>query len=319
MIIKNSQIKDWKDLQRKVKELFSEMDYETDESKKVDLAGRGKKEIDVYIKDNLASINQTYLVECKFWNEKVPQEIVHAFKTVMEETGANTGFIISKKGFQKGSYEATRYTNIHLFTFEELQHKYGNEWLRKKTIKLETVIKELRQIHHMHFDQFNKLPVFNNMFFYNEEHSKKLSFYHQLITNLSITNIPKSYIYSNSLTISFNPLWEYEDNFRFNDGYEYNFKNLRDFFDKMTLGAKKCLNGFNTLHKEANQYFESLDEKVQDKLISNMFMNFVEEQPIYSLKNHFDKKEYSNIIERAINGMSNKKLCTTRGHKTLRG
>lgn len=76
------------------------MEYEAETAKTVDLAGRGSKEIDVYVKDPLASHNQIYLIECKHWESNVPQEVVHGFKFVMESAGANTGFIVSKNGFE---------------------------------------------------------------------------------------------------------------------------------------------------------------------------------------------------------------------------
>ncbi len=34
-----------------------------------------------------------------------PREKVHAFRTVMDETGANRGYIISRVGFQIGAIE----------------------------------------------------------------------------------------------------------------------------------------------------------------------------------------------------------------------
>src|ERR1051326_5174857 len=106
MFISAAHVKDWRELQDRVCRLFIEMDYEAESEKSVALAGRGKKQIDVFVNDLLASYNRTYLIECKYWDVNVPQEVVHAFKTVMEETGANTGFIVSKKGFQPGAYEA---------------------------------------------------------------------------------------------------------------------------------------------------------------------------------------------------------------------
>src|SRR5213080_4807970 len=36
-----------------------------------------------------------YLCECKFWTRPVPQEVVHAFRTVISDAGAHRGFVIS--------------------------------------------------------------------------------------------------------------------------------------------------------------------------------------------------------------------------------
>ena len=80
------------------------MGYEATAPFTVELAGRGKKEADVYVNDPRASVNQIMLIECKHWELLVPQGEVHSFQTVMIGAGANTGFIISKVGFQSGAH-----------------------------------------------------------------------------------------------------------------------------------------------------------------------------------------------------------------------
>lgn len=69
-----------------------------------------------------------YLCECKFWKRAAPQEIVHAFRTVLVDVGAHRGFIISSSGFQEGAYAAARNTNIDLLTFAELQAIFADRW-----------------------------------------------------------------------------------------------------------------------------------------------------------------------------------------------
>jgi hypothetical protein len=51
MLIPTSAIADWRDLQGRVAMIFSEMGYYTETPRHVELAGRGKKQVDVYIKD----------------------------------------------------------------------------------------------------------------------------------------------------------------------------------------------------------------------------------------------------------------------------
>jgi len=55
MLIPTSDIADWRDLQDKVAMFFAEMGYQTKSPRLVDLAGRGRKEIDVYVEDEQAS------------------------------------------------------------------------------------------------------------------------------------------------------------------------------------------------------------------------------------------------------------------------
>ena len=297
MLIKNSQIKTWKDLQKKVKQLFLEMNYEAETSKTVKLAGRGKKEIDVFVKDKLASINQIYLIECKFWNKNVPQEVVHSFKTIMEETGANTGFIISKKGFQKGAFEAIKYTNIHLMTFEEFQHKYGNEWYRKKKNKLDLLNEKLKQIANLHFDQFNTLHLTNNMFFHNEDLRNQLYFYYHLINRFITTPQPDSYLGPEPFIIYFNPQWEYADNIDFrNPEFDLTFENTRDYYTEMINGAKQCINGFEKLWEKARGSFDLLNKNKQSEIFAESIKQHTDELPLRVLKNIIKEDDYNKLV-----------------------
>ena len=117
----------WKELQCFVGQMFEECGFETEVSKVVDLV-RGKKEIDVYTQDINSEYKPIILVECKFWNTPISQETIHSFRTVVSDFGANMGFIVSKKGFQSGSYEAAKNTNIRLVSLQDLESKYYDKW-----------------------------------------------------------------------------------------------------------------------------------------------------------------------------------------------
>ena len=93
---------------------------------------RGKKEIDVYAHDIESEYESKILIECKFWNRPIDQEVVHSFRTVMNDYGANIGFIISKVGFQKGCIDAVKKTNIKLMTLKDVENLYFERW--KKTL-----------------------------------------------------------------------------------------------------------------------------------------------------------------------------------------
>jgi len=59
------------------------------------------------------------------------QAVVHAFTTVMHETGANLGFIVSKHGLQSGVTMYTDNTNIQGLTYQQLQERYFNVWWQR--------------------------------------------------------------------------------------------------------------------------------------------------------------------------------------------
>lgn len=126
-MIFNSAPETWKDLQDYVGQLFSEMGYHVEIAKTIDLV-RGKKEVDVYVRDTNAAYQPTFLIECKHWNSSVPQEVVHSFHTVIEAFGGNFGFIVAKSGFQEGAYEAAKSTNIRLVSLTELEREYYAQW-----------------------------------------------------------------------------------------------------------------------------------------------------------------------------------------------
>lgn len=59
-------------------------------------------ELDVYVYDPASIDEITYIFECKNWNKKVDQDVIHSLATRLNEKGGNIGYIILQKGFQSG-------------------------------------------------------------------------------------------------------------------------------------------------------------------------------------------------------------------------
>jgi len=136
-MIFNTEPQDWKELQKFVGQIFEECGFETKIAKVVNLV-RGKKEIDVYARDTSSEYKPIILVECKYWKKAVDQEVIHSFRTVMDDFGANIGFIVSRNGFQSGSYDAANKTNVHLVSLKDLEKEYYSKWkqaMAKKYMK----------------------------------------------------------------------------------------------------------------------------------------------------------------------------------------
>ncbi|TYC60928.1 restriction endonuclease [Zoogloea oleivorans] len=294
MFIPVSQVADWRDLQNKVCQLFNEMEYEAETTKRVELAGRGTKEIDVYVKDLLASHNQIYLIECKHWESNVPQEVVHGFKFVMESAGANTGFIVSKNGFQSGAREASRFTNIQLVTFEELQHLYGCEWFRKQRAKLAPLLDKLRSIHGLHFEQFNPATIHNNMRFNTQDLYSKLCYFHRWVGDLMLAisgRFPESYLGPEPVQLARNPS---DPSWRSDDWFE--IATVRDYFSTVFAAARRCINEFEELAARADEHFESLPDQEQDEWFSRSLKRMKEESPIRVLESKLSAEEYQRLL-----------------------
>lgn len=126
-MIEDPNPKDWRELQAGVCRLLTEIGL-TAETEKTLTTPRGEVEVDVYAIDQASVDKIKYIVECKNWSAAIPQAVVHAFTTVMSETGANIGFIVSQKGLQSGAERYTNSTNIIGMTYHELQQRYFDIW-----------------------------------------------------------------------------------------------------------------------------------------------------------------------------------------------
>ncbi len=117
----------WQELQDMVGQLFRELGCQVEVGGTVKLV-RGSKEIDVYVEDTGITPQSIYLCECKHWDKPIPQEVVHSFRTVIQDFGANRGFVVSRRGFQSGCVKAAKNTNVELLTFEQIQDLFFDRW-----------------------------------------------------------------------------------------------------------------------------------------------------------------------------------------------
>ncbi|MBU3130557.1 restriction endonuclease [Clostridium tagluense] len=144
MRITNKIPENWVELQNSVARIFTECGFDVQVEKKIKTA-RGEVEIDVYVIDNTSIPKSVFICECKNWATSVPQEKVHALHSVVQNSGANFGLLISKNGFQSGAYGASENTNISLLKWEEFLEVYKDKWLRNKFRSLCYLFKELRE------------------------------------------------------------------------------------------------------------------------------------------------------------------------------
>lgn len=137
MKITNDIPKDWKDLQEKVCKLLNEAGYPSESPKEIDTV-RGKVEVDVFSTSNDELIKQ-FICECKFWNTAIPKEKVHAFRTVVHDSGSMVGIFISKKGYQSGAYEAAYRSNVLLKDWNEFLGLIEKQWLKKQLARIKQI------------------------------------------------------------------------------------------------------------------------------------------------------------------------------------
>ena len=101
---------------------------------------RGTITVDAYAEETTRGIVQSIVCECKYWKSNIPSAVIREFRTVMQETGAHRGYIISRAGFQRGAVEAAVSTNIELLTFSEFQDIYFEKWIHKRLWDIEEAI-----------------------------------------------------------------------------------------------------------------------------------------------------------------------------------
>jgi len=126
-VINSSLPKDWRDLQIQVEKIMKESGFIADSEKDIETV-RGIVNIDVYAEDTSQKPKMIYLCECKFWQKAIPKSVVHSFRTVVNDFGANWGLIISSHGFQSGTFSAAANTNIRLLAWEEFQELFLERW-----------------------------------------------------------------------------------------------------------------------------------------------------------------------------------------------
>ncbi|TDO95579.1 restriction endonuclease [Marinomonas balearica] len=152
----------WQDLQLGVRRIFRNVGLSADVE--VDLVTpRGLVNVDVLAIDGQSVDKIKYIVECKNWGKTIPQSVVHSFTTVMGETGANIGFIISKHGLQSGAKEYTRNTNIVGLTYLEFQQRYFEAWWKRYFCPrigdaADRVLQYTEEFNRYRDKEYNKLP-----------------------------------------------------------------------------------------------------------------------------------------------------------------
>jgi len=118
----------WKNLQNEVGQILCECGFDAKVDKKIETT-RGTVNVDVYAEDHSRISEIKYLIECKYWKNRVPKTIVHAFRTVVSDFGANVGLIVSSAGFQSGAFDTVKKSPVKLVNWREFQDLFINVWI----------------------------------------------------------------------------------------------------------------------------------------------------------------------------------------------
>ncbi len=120
----------WQQLQMEVGRILEECGFQVEVEKKVQTV-RGKVELDIYAEERVDGRIYSIICECKHWKSRVPQTVIHGFRTVVSDIGANVGYIVSLAGFQEGAFDASELTNVELVTWKEFQTAFEKSWFKE--------------------------------------------------------------------------------------------------------------------------------------------------------------------------------------------
>lgn len=110
---------DWREYQDKAQAFFSSLGL--DAQTEVPVAGaRASHVVDVLVRFRAYGVDHLWVVECKAWQRPIPKERVLTLKGVVDDVGADRGFLLSENGFQSGAVTAARLSNITLTNLEDL-------------------------------------------------------------------------------------------------------------------------------------------------------------------------------------------------------
>ncbi len=117
----------WRGLQDEVAQILKECGFKVEVEKVVE-GVRGTVEIDVYAEEYIQGRKYAIVCECKNWQSRVPQNVIHGFRTILGDLGANIGYIISTSGFQSGAFSAAELTNVQLVDWPQFQNAFEKSW-----------------------------------------------------------------------------------------------------------------------------------------------------------------------------------------------
>lgn len=231
MKITNDIPKDWKDLQEKVCKFLNEAGYPSESPKEINTV-RGTVEVDVFSTSEEELIKQ-FICECKFWNTPIPKEKIHAFRTVVNDSGSMVGIFISKMGYQSGAYEAAYCSNVLLKDWDGFLELIEKQWLKKQLPRIKKLAHPLSV-----YTDFLDVP-FEKLSQYEIEEYKKLNEKYIEVylscRNLKMTILGKENILvDGKIFTAFDELFKY-----FEEIFSIGIKEYEDLFKKNPVAQWK--------------------------------------------------------------------------------
>lgn len=136
-------MKDWEKYQHRAADLLRELGFTVGVNEKLAEANGAVHAIDVTARRIVAGVSLLWVVECKLWNRRVPQEKVSALKGIVDGVGADRGLLMSEKGFQSGAIRTGSQKNITLTSLADLRANASDEILAARLALAEKAAMDL--------------------------------------------------------------------------------------------------------------------------------------------------------------------------------
>lgn len=112
----------WNDYQDEAASFFRSLGFDSKVEETIE-GVRGAHNIDVWVTGEVHGISFRWVVECKHWKRNIPKEKVMALISIVQDVGADRGFLLSEIGFQSGAIRAAHKSNVTLTSIADLKNE----------------------------------------------------------------------------------------------------------------------------------------------------------------------------------------------------
>ncbi|QII07856.1 restriction endonuclease [Rhodococcoides fascians A25f] len=135
---------EWMNYQLEVSRFFADLGMEALVDQTVQ-GVRTSHDIDVLVRGSFVGFDITWVVECKAWQSRIPKEKVLALRQIVDDVGADRGFVMAESGYQSGALEAALVSNVTLTSIADLTERLHYDLAMTKLMKLEHRADEARE------------------------------------------------------------------------------------------------------------------------------------------------------------------------------
>ena len=146
----------WRRLERRVKAWFQQCGCSAEKTI-VSGPGKIKYEIDCLVTFEVLGLPTKWIVECKDWGSRLPQDVAASLRQRVTDTGADKGILVCPSGFQIGALNQAEISSLMLITPERLEETLFAEF---RLLALQAAFSQIRQLKDCIVDYRLKLEDF---------------------------------------------------------------------------------------------------------------------------------------------------------------